>query len=174
MRCRRSPAARQRARGFSLLENVVSVTLIGVFCGLLLERLTYYQEAAEKAVMELEVNKLKLALQVHIGDLIARNRALDYAEIARENPVLWLDQPPVGYRGEFSSDASAELPRGSWYFDRSNAELVYLLNQDRNFRSPSEGRARVRWRVKTIRPAAGGDGAVIGLQLAPAEPYSWF
>jgi type II secretory pathway pseudopilin PulG len=173
MRCRRSGAVRHRASGFSLLENVVSVVLIGVFCGLLLERLAYYQEAAEKAVMELEVNKLKLALQVYIGDLIARNRALDYAQIASENPVLWLDQPPLGYRGEFPGDASVQLPKGSWYFDRSKAELVYLLNQDRNFRSQSEGRARVRWRVKTVRPAA-GDSTVIGLQLAPAEAYSWF
>lgn len=174
MRCRQSLTTRLRSKGFSLLESVVGLVLIAVFCALLLERLAYYQEVAEKAVMELEVNKLKLALQVHIGDLIARNRALDYAEIARDNPVLWLDHPPVGYRGEFSGGASAELPKGSWYFDRSNAELVYLLNQDRNFRSPVEGRARVRWRLKTIQPAAGGDGTVIGLQLAPAEPYSWF
>jgi len=172
VRCRQSLATRLRGNGFSLLESVVGLLLIGVFCALLLERLAYYQEAAEKAVMELEVNKFKLALQVHIGDLIARNRALDYAELARENPVLWLDRPPVGYRGEFSGNASAQLPRGSWYFDRSNAELVYLLNQDRNFRSPSEGRARVRWRVKTVRVAA--DSTVIGLQLALAEAYSWF
>jgi len=174
MRGRRSPAVRHRATGFSLLESVVTVALMGVCAGLLLERLAYYQEAAEKTVMELEVNKLKLALQVHIGDLIARNQALDYGQIARENPVLWLDQPPVGYRGEFPGDASADLPKGSWYFDRSRTELVYLLDQDRNFRSKSEGRARVRWHVKTVRALPAGDGTAIGLRLVPAEPYSWF
>jgi len=173
VRSTQSLTARLRPRGFSLLESVVSLVLIGVCAGLLLERLAYYQEAAEKAIMELEVNKLKLALQVHIGDLIARNQPVDYVRIARENPMLWLDRPAAGYRGEFAGDAS-DLPKGSWYFNRSSAELVYLLNQDRNFQPKSDGRALVRWRVKTVRPAAAADGTVIGLQLAPAEPYSWF
>ena len=163
-------------RGFSLLEIAVSIALIGVFAGLLLERLVYYQEAAEKAVMELEANKLKLALQVHIGDLIARNQALDYAQIARENPMRWMDPPPGKYRGEFYGDVSADLPKGSWYFDRSNAELVYLLNLDRNFRPASSGRTRVRWHMKVVRPVgvAAKDSMVVGLQLVPVEPYYWF
>jgi type II secretory pathway pseudopilin PulG len=162
--------------GFSVLELTVSFALIAVFAGLLLERLLYYQEAAEKAVMELEANKLKLALQVHIGDLIARNRALDYPQIARENPMGWLDRPPVGYRGEFDGDVSADLPRGSWYFDRSSAEVVYLVKLDRNLQVGSGGRARVRWRVKLIRPegVAAKDGMVMGMQLIAVEPYRWF
>ena len=168
--------ARCRSGGFSLVELAVCIALIGVFAGLLLERMLYYQEAAEKAVMELEANKLKLALQVHIGDLIARNRALDYPQIARENPMGWLDRPPVGYRGEFDGDVSAQLPKGSWYFDRSSAEVVYVVNLDRNFRPASAGRTRVRWRVKLVQPeaVAAKDSMVIGMQLVPVEPYRWF
>ncbi len=172
-------AARRRSAGFSLLELAVSLTLIAVFAGVLLTRLLFYQEAAEKAVMELEATKLKLALQVHIGDLIARNHRLDYLDyvaIARENPMQWLDQPVVGYRGEFGSDVFAELPKGSWYFDRSRAELVYVLNLDRNFRPVSGARARVRWHVKLVRPegTAAEDSTVIGLQFVLVEPYRWF
>jgi general secretion pathway protein G len=168
--------ARCRGGGFTLGELVVCVALIGVFAGLLLDRLLYYQEAAEKAVMELEANKLKLAMQVHIGDLIARNRALDYSQIARENPMGWLDQAPLGYQGEFDGDVSAQLPKGSWYFDRSSAEVVYVVNLDRNFRRASGGRTRVRWRVKLIRPegVAAKDSMVVGMQLVPVEPYRWF
>jgi general secretion pathway protein G len=169
-------AVRRRSTGFSLLELIVSIALIAVFAGLLLVRLLFYQEAAEKAVMELEATKLKLALQVHIGDLIARNQRLDLVAIARENPIQWLDQPVIGYVGEFGSDVSAQLPKGSWYFDRSRAELVYVLNLDRNFRPVSGARARVRWHVKLVRPdgAAAGDSRPIGLQFVPAEPYRWF
>ena len=160
----------------SLAELVACISLIGVFAGLLLDRMLYYQEAAEKAVMELEATKLKLALQVHVGDLIARNRALDYSQIARENPMGWLDRPPVGYRGEFDGDVSAELPKGSWFFDRSNAEVVYLVKLDRNLQPGSGMRARVRWRIKLVRPegAAARDGTVIGMQLVLVEPYRWF
>ena len=168
--------AKRGSNASSVLESAVVVALIGVFAGLLLERLVYYQEAAEKAVMELEANTLKLALQVHIGDLIARNEALDYAQIARENPMRWIDRPPVKYRGEFYGDVSEDLPKGSWYFDRSNAELVYLLDLDRNFRPSMGGRARVRWHVKMVRPVgvAAKDSMVVGLQLVPVEPYQWF
>jgi type II secretory pathway pseudopilin PulG len=173
---RQSRPTRRGNGGFSLLELAFSIALIGVFIGLLLSRMLYYQEAAEKAVMELEANTLKLALQVHIGDLIARNEVLDYARVARENPMRWLDQPVVGYRGEFDRAVPADLPKGSWYFDRSNAELVYLVNLDRNFRPVSGAPTRVRWRVKTVRPegVAAKDDTVIGLRLVPVEPYRWF
>jgi general secretion pathway protein G len=166
----------RRNAGFSLLELVVSIALIAVFAGLLLDRLLYYEEAAEKAVVEWEATTLKVALQVHIGDLIARNQKLDYAAIARENPMSWLDQPLAAYRGEFGADAAAELPKGSWYYDRSAAELVYLVKLNRNFRPVSDGPTRLRWHVKLVRPegAAGNDSTVFGLQLVPVVPYRWF
>jgi len=167
---------RRKGTGFSLLELGVAITLIGIFAGVLLDRLLFYQEAAEKAVMEFEATKLKLALQIHIGDLIARNQKLDYARIARENPMRWLDQPIPGYRGEYNGEPPVELPKGIWYFDGSQAELVYVLNQDRNFRPVSGGRTRVRWHVKTVRPEgiAAKDSTVVGLQFVPVEPYRWF
>jgi general secretion pathway protein G len=154
----------------------VCIALIGVFAGVLLERLLYYEEAAEKAVVELQATTLKVALQVHVGDLISRNQKLDYAVIARENPMRWLEQPLAGYRGEFSADVAAELPKGSWYFDRSTAELVYLVKLDRNLRLASDGPARVRWHVRLVRPegAPAKDSTVVGLQFVPVVPYRWF
>jgi general secretion pathway protein G len=154
----------------------VCIALIGVFAGVLLDRLLYYEEAAEKAVVELQATTLKVALQVHVGDLISRNQKLDYAVIARENPMRWLEHPLVGYRGEFSTDAAAQLPKGSWYFDRSTAELVYLVKLDRNFRPASDGAARVRWHIRLVRPegAPTKDSTVVGLQFVPVVPYRWF
>ena len=171
-----SVASGRRSPGFSLFELTVCIALIGVFAGVLLDRLLYYEEVAEKAVVELQATTLKVALQVHIGDLISRNQKLDYAVIARENPMRWLEQPLVGYRGEFSTDAAAELPKGSWYFDRSTAELVYLVKLDRNFRPASDGPTRVRWHVRLVRPegAPTKDSTVVGLQFVPVAPYRWF
>jgi prepilin-type N-terminal cleavage/methylation domain-containing protein len=174
---RRHPqCSTSRSSGFSLLELVVSIALIGVFLGVLLDRLLYYQEAAEKAVMELEATKLKLGLQIYIGDLIARNRPLDFTQIARENPMRWLETPVVGYRGEFSGAVPVVLPKSSWYFDRSKGELVYLVKLDRYFRPVSDGPTRVRWRVRLVRPEgpAARDNTVVGLQLVPVQPYRWF
>ena len=55
---------RRCARGLTLFEFVVSLTVVMVFAGVLLERLRFYQEAAEKAAMEYTVSTLKTALQI--------------------------------------------------------------------------------------------------------------
>jgi general secretion pathway protein G len=163
--------------GLTLIELLVSVSVILLVSGVLLDRFLDYQEAAEKARIELEIVKLKLALQARIGALIAEHREVNYFALARENPVRWLDDPMAGYRGEPGPAEAQLLPRGSWYFDRIDAHLVYLVDSGRHFAPDSEGRKRVRLHVKMVRARAGarsGDDAVIGLQVAPVEPYRWF
>src|SRR5512147_989160 len=86
--------------GFNTVELTAAVAIVLVFAGVLLERLLFYQEAAEKARMELEITALKLALQVQVGTRIAEHRRVDYPVLAQENPVRWLDAPMAGYRGE--------------------------------------------------------------------------
>jgi general secretion pathway protein G len=163
--------------GLTLIELLVSITVILLVSGVLLNRFLYYQEAAEKACIELEIAKLKLALQARIGALIAEHKEVNYFALARENLVKWLDEPMVGYRGEPGPAEAQLLPPGSWYYDRSDAQLVYLVNSGRYFAPDSEGRKRVRLQVKMVRAQAGArsvDDAVIGLQVAPVEPYRWF
>ncbi len=164
-------------RGFSVLELTLSVTVVLVFAAVLLERMLYDQEAAEKARMELEVTALKLALQVRVGTQIAEQRPLDYPALARENPVRWLDEPMAGYRGEPGPEEAKLLPGGSWYFDQQALELVYLPRLDRHLSAEGSGRKRVRWRVQMLRASAGArqdDAATIGLRLVAAEGYRWF
>lgn len=164
-------------RGFSLLELAVCVAIVLAFAAVLLERMRFYQEAAEKARMELEVTTLKLAVQARIGARIAEHQPVDYPAMARENPVRWLDAPPMGYRGEPGPQEAKLLPRGSWYFDRQALELVYLPRLDRHLAPDSSGSKRVRFRLQTLRAQAGArkdDAAMIGLKLVPVEAYRWF
>jgi general secretion pathway protein G len=170
--------ARSRSQsGFSLLELWVSVTVVLVFAGVLLERMLFYQEAAEKARMELVVTTLKLALQARIGAQIAEHKPVDYPAMARDNPVSWLDAPMVDYRGEPGPQEAMLLPRGTWYFDRQALELVYLPRLDRHLAPDSAGRKRARFRLQMLRAQAGArkdDAAMVGLRLVPVEAYRWF
>ena len=170
-------------RGLSTLELIVSVSIVLVFAGVLLERMLFYQEAAEKARMELQVTGLKVALQVRIGTRIAEHQPVDYLVVARENPVRWLDAPMAGYRGEPGPEEAKLLQGGSWYFDRQALELVYLphlawhLDADARLDADAMGRKRVRFRVQVLRAEAGArknDLATIGLRLVPVEGYRWF
>jgi hypothetical protein len=175
-RKRRSSRAAARAAGFTAFELAVAIALIGLFSFVLLDRLLYYQEAAEKASMEYWANVLKLGLQIRIGHLMAQNRVVNYTEVARENPMTWLDAPVPGYRGEVAATLNPEMPPASWYYDRTQRELVYVTSLSRYLQPDAGGRPRVHFQVKVIHPdgAAARDSMVLGLQLTPVEPYRWF
>jgi prepilin-type N-terminal cleavage/methylation domain-containing protein len=174
--CPVTAPAPARACGFSLLELVVCLAVILLVAGMLLSRLHYYQEAAERADMEYTANTLKLALQLRIGRDLGQQRPVDYAAVMSENPVSWLERPMKGYRGEVGQAEARLLPRGSWYFDHPRRELVYLPLRDSQLAPDSDGFKRIRYRLRLVRAQAGArkdDTAVLGVQLAPAEPYRW-
>jgi type II secretory pathway pseudopilin PulG len=161
-----------RERGFSLLEMGAALALVLSVAGALLWRLSYYQEAAEQACVEYTANTLKLALQLHIGDQLARQRVVDYAALARENPVSWLETPMPGYRGEPGPVEAKRLPRGSWYFDRDRRELVYLPLRDAYLTADGSGEKRVRFQARPVL-GEGGTGPVVAVQFGPLQPYRW-
>ena len=164
------------ARGFTLLELAVCLVVIAVLTGTLLVRLRYYQEAAERAEMEYTANTLKLALQLRIGHDLGQQRQVDFGAVLRENPVSWLEKPMQGYRGEVGRTEAHLMPPGSWYFDRTRGELVYLPLRDSGLAPDSEGRKRIRFHTRLVGAQAGArrdDDAVLGVQLVPVEPYRW-
>jgi general secretion pathway protein G len=174
---RASAPRRRAAAGLTLIELAISIVIVLALVSVLLERLLYYQEAAEKARVELEIVKLKVALQARIGALIAEHKVVNYAALARENPVQWLDEPMPGYRGEVGPAQAQLMEGGAWYFERDSAQLVYAVNSGRYFAPDSAGRKRIRLHVKLVRARSGAaseDTAVLGLQVAPVEPYAWF
>jgi general secretion pathway protein G len=171
----RAPRAELRAGGFSLLELAVALALISVFSAFLLDRFLFYQEAAEKAEMEYTANTLKVALQLRIGELMARHQVVDYAAIARENPMHWMDVPVPFYRGEVEAlDVAAELAYG-WYYERAQAQLVYVSRLNRHLTMHGARASRVRWQVRAVYAGTSAqNGRAVGAQLAPAESYRWF
>jgi hypothetical protein len=54
--------------------------------------------------------------------------------------------------------------------------LVYVVGQSRYLLPDADGKARVHFRVKLVRPdgALNRDSMVLGLQFAPVESYRWF
>jgi len=167
---------RARAAGFSALELALAIALIAIFASVLLDRLLYYQEAYEKANMEYWANVLKLGLQIRVGHLMAQSQVVDYAEVARENPMTWLDEAAPGYHGEVVASGDPQMPARSWYYDRTRRELVYVAGQYRYLLLDADRLPRVHFHVKVVRPegVAAKDSIVLGLQFAPVEPYRWF
>lgn len=167
---------RRIAAGLTLVELIVVVCVIGVASAMLVTRLRFYQEAAEKAAMEHNVGVMKSALQLRVAAMLLKGEQRSIESLARENPIEWLVEPPLGYRGEFVAPQPS-VPRGSWYFDAARREIVYVPDLDAHLERLADGSKRLRFRVKVDYGPAEADSrrrATTAIGLEPVLPYIWF
>ncbi|HEY8100803.1 MAG TPA: type II secretion system protein [Burkholderiaceae bacterium] len=170
----------RRLSGFSLLELMVAVMIISIAGIVLLNRLSYYQEMAEKADMEYTISALKSALRMRMASLMIDGRAQEIRSLALENPMDWLEKKPANY-------LTLQLPRdprftleGNWYFDSANRVLAYQPKHNNYFQPDSSGQKRIRLQVTYLRneavpandnhPNRPTDSVAVTL----IEPYKWF
>ncbi len=171
----------KRVHGFSRLELLVTVTIFGIIAAVLLDRLLYYQELAEKAHMEYTITRLKSALRLQMANMLVTGRAQDISSLAYQDPITWLvDGKPANYLGSLNNPNPENLGAGSWYFDVSSRTLVYLVQRGRYFQSDNGGAKRVRWQMTFLRnqSLAEGDSAknhpTDSVSIKLLEPYRWF
>ncbi|HET9404637.1 MAG TPA: prepilin-type N-terminal cleavage/methylation domain-containing protein [Burkholderiales bacterium] len=161
-------------RGMTLFEFAVCVMIIGVLAAVLLNRLVYYQEMAEKAAMESTARLLKTGLQIRLAELIITNRQSEAAALEQENPVQWLETRPSNYGGLIHDDSRP----GAWYFDERERQLVYVVNTGNRLDLGGEtGPKQVRYSARLlrdrVRTAGGVVESVTGVTLVPVLPYRW-
>jgi len=169
----------RRCEGFTLLEFGVVAVILGIVAAVLLDRLRYYQEAAEKADMEYTVAALKSALRLQVSTLMVEGRMGECSKLAQQNPMDWLQQKPANYFGEFDGVPPDTVPRGGWYYDRAERELVYRVHLGRHFVTREHGQRQVRFRAAVVYDhggkGAGSSGLLVsGITLIPVKPYQWF
>src|SRR5471030_546096 len=83
------------AAGFTMIELILVIVLVSVLAVTAIDRLFYYQERAEKAAVEATLAALKMGLRIRLAELTVTNKQNLAAELERENPVRWLDEPPA-------------------------------------------------------------------------------
>jgi prepilin-type N-terminal cleavage/methylation domain-containing protein len=167
------PESRRQA-GFTLVELAVAIAVIAVAAALLLNRLAYHQEMAEKAAMEAVVRAVKTGLQLRLADLIATHRQGQAAALEIEDPMRWLEARPDNYGGVYGAGAE----RGKWYFDAGRRHLVYVVNAgDRLEIATGAAAKELRFQARLLKDrvtfAGGAVESVTSVTLSPVTPYSW-
>src|SRR5690348_16239293 len=115
---RRASAIPASGRGFSLVELIVVMLVVSIIAAILLDRVRFYQERAEKAAMEATAAAIRAGLHLRMaGYLVAGRGEQDLAGLASANPMDWMAKKPVTYAGAFDRIGAEEVPEGSWYFD---------------------------------------------------------
>ena len=176
----RAGTGRVRAQaGFTLFELIVVICIVATMAGILLNRLRVYEEAAEKAAMQQTAAAIKSALQMRVAAYLINGRDADIEHLRSENPVNWLQERPQNYAGEFYAEAYARVAPGSWYFDLSHREMIYVINLGHYFKRGADGRKWVRYRVKIEYEELPQKNApprkvLSAASFGPVQPYVWF
>lgn len=165
-------------RNLLLLEVLAITAFIGIISAILLNRLAYYQEAAEKANVELVISTMKSALRMRMASMMIEGRMAHYGKLADDNPMEWLEQRPSEYAGEMLPATSRKMQSGAWVFDRATHILTYWPKRAEHFQPDSEGRHRIRLRIQLLTETASVQNRqvqlVTGARLVLVEPYKWF
>lgn len=163
-----------RASGFSLLELVVSLTLVAVLVGVFLDRALYYREQAEKSAMEQVALDLRSSVNLRVAELVLDNKFKELSALPDENPMDLLAAKPQNYRGVLKHGGGEHVVPGNWYFDITSKEVVYFVDLGQNFITQEQGPKRVAWHVVLV-PGAGAKGDVPQwARLELVRPYRWF
>jgi len=169
----RQARGRGRRAGFSLLELVVSLTLVAVLLGVFLNRALYYAELAEKSAMEQVALDLRASVNLRVAELVLQNRFNDLATLADQDPMDLLAEKPRNYLGVLPAGGMQDIVTGHWYFDKRSKEVVYFIDLGNNFTVAEAGAKKVAWHIVVV-PAADNAGPPQWARLELVQPYRWF
>jgi prepilin-type N-terminal cleavage/methylation domain-containing protein len=149
---RRAPG--KRAQGFTLFELVVVIIIIST---------------------------LRSALHFQIADRLLKGKSRELPLLAEDNPMDWLAEQPANFAGVRFNPKPGDVPKGDWYFDLKDKQLVYIVARGSHFTPNPAGRKEVRYKVRLVysrdaqvNPSGVDEKEINGVTLALAEPYQWF
>lgn len=166
--------------GFSLFELVVVISIVAVLASLLLGRMLYYQEQAEKTAMIEVAGAIQSALIMQYGRVLTRGKPSDVEWLIKDNPMNWMQQKPLNYAGEFHDPTPLTVESGNWVFDLDSRDLIYVPRIANNFKPGKDGKQWIRFHVvaqyepSRLPSLQNGHPELASIIFEPLEPYSWF
>lgn len=166
-------------KGFTLLEMVIVIVLIGFLGLIVIDRVWKYRVYAEDAAVTAIIGNLRSALGLEVAHLVVRGQSRNIALLKNTNPMKLLAQTPNNYLGKVK-DISTIKESGVWYFNENDHTLNYIVNYPENFISNVKGIKRTRHRLQVVYTDNNKNNrfdkyidSINGLDLIALEPYKW-
>lgn len=142
------PSVASDHSGFTLFELIIVVVLVGLLFLIASWRLLPMRGDAEAAHVATTVGALRSALGLEVTERIVHDSVDSAAELEGANPIPLLGRAPTNYIGEVDSADRADIPTGSWYFDRATRQLRYRVRFPRYLAEPAVDRpVDLSWEV---------------------------
>jgi prepilin-type N-terminal cleavage/methylation domain-containing protein len=169
-----------KTRGFSLIEFVVVVIIVGVLSAFVLDRLLPLIGRAERAAFLQVQNQLRSALLLEAAERITNGKSATLAELGGINPMPLLLTVPGNYVGSLEHPEHERQPRASWYYDESRGHLMYRVGKQTRFAALDGPGDRIELTVIFVFDDVDGNevfnpsiDAFDGLRLASVNAYDW-
>lgn len=172
---------RPGSQGFSLLEWMIALSIIGVLVAVADMYLDDFEAQAERSAFRNTLTQLQVAAIYVRAEHVATDTLDSLSQRLRENPVQWLDRPPPGrYLGALESPDFDELPTMSWHYDTASGYLVYKAEHVDALRNADPLPSRIRLQLALRFDDRDGDGMldardepVTAFALEPVDDYEW-
>lgn len=149
----------RHTRGFSLLELVAVIVIIGILLAVAISRLLPYIDEAERiGVVTLE-SQIKGTLTLSAAKRIAGGKAASILDLDGSNPMHLMLEAPQNYVGERQSNESESVPRRNWYFDVNTRRLVYHKGRPFNSIGDRGSMDNPEFEVRVAYEDRDGDGS---------------
>jgi len=152
-------------RGFTLIELVVVIVVLGILAAIAIPKLFSVTEEAEKAAVSNMVGSLESALSTYTASQFVKSQP-----IAVHNPFDDLSNTPSNYKGVNDPVTTVNTPNGYWSWRTSGNWIMY------NPKAPITGGwlNGDRFIIYQVQPVLDGTDTV-GLKLTTtsAYTYSW-
>lgn len=151
-------------RKLTRLELALYAGLVGVALAVFLDRMLETMELAERSAMELTLSRLNAAVNLRLAlDRLGSAQGAIRSDPER-NPVELARLSIANFHGELDAPRLDGLERGSWVFDRTRRELIYLPRLHRRLEVPGGG-AAIRFRGVILPNDT--------FMLVPTHQYLW-
>ena len=177
---RLAPPHTGSVQGFSLLELVVVICLIGILLAVAIPRLLPYTAEAERVAVLTFEGQIRNTLVMDAAQRIARGESASISTLNGSNPMNLLLEVPDNYVGELDSAGPPADLSGRWFFDLGKRRLIYRPRQGFMFRSDADSVDQLEFEVRVAFADHNANGVfepgtdeLHGLRLLRAAGGEW-